>query len=115
VRIARPRSSASVLLLDVGAEPVEPALPGAPVVVDPARCVLELGGTELAFAGAPDLRRDDEVDLLEDPDVLPDAVEGETERLCQLADRCRPTRQSLEDAAPCRIREGKNVRSRVEL
>jgi hypothetical protein len=52
----------------------------------------ELGGTELALAGAPDLRRDDEIDLLEDPDVLPDAVEGETERLCQLADRRRSIR-----------------------
>jgi integrase len=39
----------------VGAEPVQPTLPRAAVVVDPARRVLELGRTELARAGALDL------------------------------------------------------------
>jgi hypothetical protein len=39
--------------------------------------------------------------------VLLDAVESQTERLSQLADRRRSERQSLEDAPPRPIREGK--------
>jgi hypothetical protein len=70
----------------------------------------------LARAGAPDLRRDHETDLLEDPDVLLDAVEGEPERLGQLADRRRPPSEVLEDAPPGRVREGEEraVEGRVQ-
>ncbi len=81
-------------------------LPGAPVVVDPAPGVLELGEAELALAGAPDLRRDHEIDLLEDPDVLLHPVQGEPESLGQLANRRRSAPEALEDAPPGRVREG---------
>jgi hypothetical protein len=78
-------------------------------VVDPLRCILELGGTQLARTGAPDLRRDHEIDLLEDPDVLLHPVEGEPERLGQLADRRRSAAEALEDAAAGRVREGEEL------
>jgi hypothetical protein len=76
------------------------------VRVDPIGRILQVRGPEPALAGAPDLGGDHEVNLLEDPDVFLHAVEGETERLGQLADRRRRGRQPLEDAAPGRIREG---------
>jgi hypothetical protein len=95
-----------VVPFDVGAEAVQPALPSASVVIDPLRCPFELGETELAHAGAPDLRRDHEVDFFEDPHVLLHPVEGETERRGQLADRRRPASEALEDAPTGRVREG---------
>jgi hypothetical protein len=74
-------------------------------VVDPLRGILELGGTEPALAGAPDLPRDHEIHFLEDPDVLLHPVEREPERLGQLADRRRSVAEALEDAPAGRIRE----------
>src|SRR3954447_5057207 len=100
---AGPRSS---VLLDVGAEPVEAALPDAAIGLDPDRGVLQLCRAEPAFAGAADLLRDHEVDLLEDPDVLLEAVERQAERLGQFADCRRPAGEPLEDAPARRVGEG---------
>jgi len=55
---------------------------------------------------AADLLGRDEVDALEDPDVLLDAVDRQPERLRELADRGRPALQALEDLAPRRVRQG---------
>jgi FAD/FMN-containing dehydrogenase len=98
-------------------EPVDPGLPGTPVLVHPLHCLAELSGAEPALAGSPDLRAGDEIDLLEDPDVLLHAVQGETERLGQLAYRGRPPPEPLDDAAASAIgqREERAVEGSVIL
>ena len=55
---------------------------------------------------AANLLGDDQIGALEDPDVLLDPVDGQAERLRQLADRRRAVAEALEDPAPGRIREG---------
>src|SRR5918997_1514086 len=102
-RCAGRRSSA---LLDVGPEPVQPALPRPAVVLDPPGRVLEARGAEAALARPADLGGDDEVDLLEDADVLLDAVERQPQGLGELADGGRSAAEALEDAAARRVREG---------
>src|SRR5258708_32022399 len=77
-QVAIRRSSA---LFDVCAEPVQPALPHAPVTVDPACRVFQLRWAETALARAANLLGDDEVDGLEDADVLLEAIERQAERL----------------------------------
>jgi hypothetical protein len=64
-----------------------------------------VGGPEAALARPPHLRSHDERDVLEDPYVLLDPVQGQAEGLGQLADGRRPVRQALEDAPSGRIGE----------
>jgi hypothetical protein len=63
-------------------------------------------GPEAALARPPHLRGHDELDVLEDPYVLLDPVQGQAEGLGELADGRRRARQALEDAASGWIREG---------
>src|SRR5215218_3782149 len=74
--------------------------------VDPPCRLLEVRRAEPALSRPADLRGDHEIDLLEDADVLLDAVERQAERLGELADRGRSAAKALEDAAACRVREG---------
>src|SRR6187551_1989450 len=53
----------------------------------------------------PDLRRRDEVGLLQDADVLPHAREGHLEGLGQIRDRSVATPESLQHAASGGIRD----------
>ena len=89
----------------MGPESVEPSLPGLPVLLDPSRDVLKLRRAEAALASPADLLGEHEVCILEHPHVFLDAVEGEAERLGQLADRGGTGREQLEDSAAGRIRE----------
>ena len=92
--------------LDEPLEAVEPALPGAPVALDPLGRLAEARRPEPALARAPDLLGDDEVGALEDADVLLDPVDRQPVRLRELADRGRAAAEALEDPAPGRVREG---------
>src|SRR4029079_2309888 len=53
----------------------------------------------------PDLRRGDELGLLQDADVLPHAREGHVEGLGQIRDRSVATPESLQNAASGGIRD----------
>ena len=92
-------------LFYVGREAVEAPFPAAPVCLDPLRRVVEGRWAELALPRAPDLRRCDETDVLEDPDVLFDAVESQPERRGQLAERGRRACEPVEDPATRRVRQ----------
>ena len=86
-------------------EAVEPAGPRAPVGLDPAGHLVELRRAETALARAADLLGDDELGPLEDPDVLADSRERQTERTGELAVRRRSLAELLEDAAARRVRQ----------
>jgi hypothetical protein len=76
------------------------------VLLDPLGRLGQRRRAEPALAGTSDLLGRDEVGALEDPDVLLDPVERQPERLGELADRGRTADETLEDAAPRRVREG---------
>jgi hypothetical protein len=76
------------------------------VPLDPLGRVAEGRRAEPALARTADLRGRDEVGALEDADVLLDPVEGQPERLRELADRGRAAAEPLEDLAPRRVGEG---------
>jgi RibD C-terminal domain len=90
----------------MGAESVEASVPGALVLLDPSRRVLELRGPQAALAGPSHLLGDHEVCILQHLHVLLDAVEGEAERLRQFTDGGGTRPEQLEDPAAFRIREG---------
>jgi hypothetical protein len=81
-------------------------VPGAPVLLDPSRRLLQLRGPEPALASPSHLLGDHEVRILQHPHVLLDAVEGQAEGLSQLADGGGTGFEELEDPAARRIREG---------
>jgi hypothetical protein len=87
-------------------EAIEAPLPREAVAIDPRGRLAEARRPEPAVTGAAELLGDDEVGTFEDPDVLLDPVDGQAERLRQLADRCRAAPEALEDATAGRVREG---------
>ena len=57
------------------------------MLLDPCRLFLESARAEPASPHAPDLLGSDELGLLQDTDVLPDAREGHVEQLSKIRDR----------------------------
>src|SRR5207302_9040728 len=92
------RSSVSFRAFDDACEAVEPLQPRADAV--------EGVGHECASAGTADLLRDDEIRLLEQPDVFPHPGQRHAERLGELADRRAAGAEPFEDGAAVRVGDG---------
>ena len=87
-------------------EPIQSALPGAAVGLDPLAGLAERRGrAEPALTRPAHLLGLDEAGELENPDVLLDPVEGQARRPRELAQRGGAAAQTLEDAPPRGVRE----------
>src|SRR5271163_3853658 len=99
-------------LFEIGAEPIEPALPFEASCADPLLRLAERAGLDPAGADAAEFLADDETGPFEHRQVLGYRGERHRQGTRQLADAGGAERQTLDDSPPRRI--GERLKCEIE-